>query len=148
MTGNILESSDQLVVAESERGGEVAVHGGECCHQLTIARGGGGQVCNAVDSFLFIYLVGGLVVNKICGVVSSTRGSGLQLAQFLVGGCKKYLEFGPGLVGWIPYFPLLSVVGEHTSLKYQLICDADNLQRSVRGIPSRGVLDDVFNFVD
>ena len=87
--GNILEGGDQLVVAERERGGEGVVRGGECCHQRAIARGGGGQVCNVVDSFLSIYLVGGLVVNKICGVVAGTRGGGLRLSQFLVGGCKK-----------------------------------------------------------
>ena len=67
------------------------------------------------------------MVNKIYGMVAGTRGGGLQLAQFLVGSCKKHLEFGPDLVGWIPSFPLLAVVGEHSSLKYQLICDANNL---------------------
>ena len=119
--GNILDSGDQIVVAERERGGEVAVRGGERCHRRAIASGGSVQVCNRVDSFLSIHLVGSLVVNKLCGMVAGTRGGGLQLAQFLVGGCKKDFEFGPGLVGWIPSFLLLAVVGEHTSLKYQLI---------------------------
>ena len=88
------------------------------------------------------------MVNKICGVVSGTPGCGLQLAQFLVGGCKKDLEFGPGLVVWIPSFPLLAVVGEYTSLKHQLICDSDNLQRGVRGISFRSVLDGAFDLVN
>ena len=93
-------------------------------------------------------MVSGLVVNKICGVLAGTRGVGLKLAQFLVGNGKKYIELGPGLVGWIPSFPLLAVLGEHSSLEYQLICDADDLQWGVRGIPSRGVIDSAFDFVD
>ena len=52
-----------------------------------------------------------MVVNKICGVVAGTRGGGLRLTQFLVVSCKKYLEFSPGLVIWIPYFTLLAAVG-------------------------------------
>ena len=88
------------------------------------------------------------MVNNICGVVSGTRGGVLRLAQFLVGGCKKDLEFGPGLVVWIPYFTLLSVVGERTSLKYQLICDSEDLQRGVRGITFHSVLDDAFDLVN
>ena len=76
-TEKILEGGDQLVVSECERGGEVAVCDGEHFHQHAIARGGVGQVCNGVNSFLSIYLVGGLVVNKICGVVSGTRSGGL-----------------------------------------------------------------------
>ena len=121
-TGNILEGGDQLSVAQRERGGEGTVCGGERCHQRAIARGGGDQVCNGVDNFLLIYMVGGVVVNNICGVVAGTRSGGLRLAQFLVGGGKKYLELGPGLVVWIPSFPLLAVVVEHFSLEYQLIC--------------------------
>ena len=88
------------------------------------------------------------MVNNICGVVSGTRGGFLRLAQFLVGGCKKDLEFGLGLVGWIPYFTLLSVVGERTSLKYQLICDSEDLHRGVRGITFHSVLDDAFDLVN
>ena len=88
------------------------------------------------------------MVNMICGVVAGTRSGVLQLAQFLVGGDKKYLELGPGLVGWIPYFPLLAVVREIFSLKYRLICYDDDLQRGVRSIPCRGVLDGAFDLVD
>ena len=83
----------------------------------------------------------------IGGVVASTRSGGLKHAQFLVCGGKN-LEFGPGLVGWIPSFPLLAVVVEHFSLEYQLICDADKFQWVVRGIPGRGVLDGAFDLVD
>ena len=61
---------------------------------------------------------------------------------------KKYLELNPGLVGWILSFPLLAVVGEHSSLKYQLICDANDLKRGVQGIPGRGVLDSALDLVD
>ena len=110
-----MECGDQLAVDEHERGGEGTVSGSEPCHRRAIDRSGGGQFCNGVDSFLSIYLVGGLVVNKICGVVAGTCGVGLRLAQFLVGGGKKYLELGPVLVGWIPFFSLLAVVGEHFS---------------------------------
>ena len=60
----------------------------------------------------------------------------------------KKLELGPGLVGWTPSFPLLTVVIEHSSSKYQLICNADNLQRGVWGITVRGVLDGAFKLVD
>ena len=143
-----MESGDQLVIAECEFGGEVAVRDGELCHRRAIAPSGGGQVCNGVNSFMLIYLVGGLVVNNICGMVTDTHSGGLRLAQFLVGGCKKKLEFGPGLVGWIPSFPLLAVVGVNSSLKYQLVCDVNNLQQGIRGIPCRGVLGGAFNLVD
>ena len=143
-----MESGKQLVVDERERNSKVDVCGGECCHRRAIARGGCGQVRNGIKSFLSIYLVGGLVVNKICDVVAGNRGGGLRLAQLLVGGCKKDLEFGPGIVSWIPSFSLLAVVGEHTSLKYQLICNADDLQRGVWGITCRGILDGAFYLVD
>ena len=109
--GNILEGGDQLVVAERERGVEGVVRGGECCHRRAIARGGCGQVRNGIKSFLSMYLLGGLVVNKICDVVAGNRGGGLRLAQLLVGGCKKDLEFVAGLVSWILSFPLLAVFG-------------------------------------
>ena len=147
-TGNILEGVDQIAVAENERGGEGTVCGGDCCHRHVIARSGGGQVCNDVDSFLLIYMVGGLVVNKSCGMVAGTCDGGLRFAELLVGGEKKYLELNPGLVGWILSFPLLAVVGEHSSLKYQLICDANDLKRGVQGIPGRGVLDSALDLVD
>ena len=124
-----MESGDQLVVAERERGGEGAVRDSERCHRRTIARGGGDQVCNGVDSFLPIYVVGGLVADNICGVVAGTRGGGLRLAHLLVGGGKKYLELGVGLLGWIPSFPLLAVVGEHSSLKYHLVCDVNDCKQ-------------------
>ena len=109
---------DQLAVAEHDRGGEGTVCGSECCHHCVIARGGGVQVCNGAKSFLPIYMVGDLVVNMIGGVLACTCGGGLRLAQFLVGGDEKYLEVVPGLVGWIPSFPLLAVVAEHSSLGY------------------------------
>ena len=91
-TGNILVGSDQLAVAEHERGGEGTVCGSECCHQCAIARGGGVQVFNGSKSFLPICMVGGLVVNMISCVVACTCGGGLRLAQFLVGGDEKTLK--------------------------------------------------------
>ena len=112
-----MEGGDQLVVSECERGGEVAVCDGEHFHQHAIARGGVGQVCNGVNSFLSIYMVGGLVVNMIDGVVAGTCGDSLRLVQFLVGGGKK-IELGPGLICWILLFPLLAIVVEHSSLEY------------------------------
>ena len=93
-------------------------------------------------------MVGSLLVDMIGGVVAGTRGGGLLLAQFLMGDGKKGLELGPGLVGWVPSFPLLAIVIKHSSLDYQLICDADNLQRGVRGIPGRGVLDSAFDLIN
>ena len=93
-------------------------------------------------------MVGSLLVDMIGGVVVGTRGGGLPLAQLLMGGGKKGLELGPGLVGWVPSFPLLAIVIKHSSLDYQLICDADDLQRGVQGIPGRFVLDSPFNLID
>ena len=113
-----------------------------------IASGGGGQVGNGVKIFLSIDMVGGLVVDVIGGVVAGTRGGGLQLAQFLMGGGKKGIELGPGLVGWIPSFPQLAISIEHSSLEYQLICNSNGLQQGVRGIPGRRVLDDAFGLID
>ena len=80
-------------------------------------------------------MVGGVLVNMIGVVVDGTHGGGLQLAQFLMGGGKKGLELGPGLVGWVPSFPHLEIVIERSSLEKQLICNADGLQRGVWGIP-------------
>ena len=93
-------------------------------------------------------MVGGLLVDMIGGPVSGTRVSGFRRAQFLMGGGKKGLELVPGLVGWVLSFPLLTIVIEHSSLEYQLICDANNLQRGVRGIPVRCVLNGAFDFID
>ena len=93
-------------------------------------------------------MVGGLVVDMIDGVVYGTRGCDLQLAQCLVGGGKQSLGLGPGLVRWIPSFPQLAIVIENSSLEYQLICDAEDLQRGVRGITCRSVLDGAFNLID
>ena len=93
-------------------------------------------------------MVGSLVVDVIGSVIAGTRGGGLLLAQFLMGGGKKVLELGPDLVGWIPSFPQLAIVVENSSLEYQLICDANNLQRGVRGIPGRSVLDGAFDLID
>ena len=92
-------------------------------------------------------MVGGLVVNMIGGVVAGTRGGGLQLAQFLVGGGKKSIELGTGIVGWILSFPLIAIIVEQSSLEYQLICNADDLQQGVQGIPVRGILNGAFNLV-
>ena len=93
-------------------------------------------------------MVGDLVVDMIGGVVYGTRGCSLQLAHCLVSGGKKSFELGPGLVRWIPSFPQLAIVIENSSLEYQLICDAEDLQRGVRGITCRSVLDDAFNLID
>ena len=84
----------------------------------------------------------------IGGVVARTRGGGLLLAQFLMGGGKKGLELGTGLAGWVPSFPQLSIVIEHSSLEYQFICNAGDLQWGVRGIPSLGVLNGAFDLID
>ena len=70
------------------------------------------------------------------------------LEQFLMGSGKKGLELGPGLVSWIPSFPHLAIVVEYSSMEYQLICDADDLQRGVQGIPGCGVLDGTFELID
>ena len=113
-----------------------------------IASGGGGQVGNGFNIFLSIYMVGGLVVDVIGGVVAGTHGGGLRLAQFLMGGGKKGIEIGPGLVGWIPSFPQLAISIENSSLEYQLICNFDDLQQGVRGIPGRSVLDEAFGLID
>ena len=113
-----------------------------------IARGGGFQVGNGVNSFPYIHMVGGLVVDMIGNVVAGNHGGGLQLAQFLMGGGNKGLELGPGLVGWIPSFPQLAIVIEHSILGYQLLFDADDLQRGVQGIPGHGVLDGAFDLID
>ena len=93
-------------------------------------------------------MVCGLVVAVIGGVIANTHGGELRLKQFLVGGGKKSLELGPGLVGWIPSFPQLETVVEHSSLEYQLICNANNLQQGVRGIPGLGVLNGAFGLID
>ena len=100
-----MEGSDKLAVAQRERGGKGNVGDGECCDQRAIASGGGGQVGNGIDSFLSIYMVGGVLVDMIGGVVSGTRGGGLRLAQFLMGSGKNVFELVPGLVGWVPLFP-------------------------------------------
>ena len=65
-----------------------------------------------------------------------------------MGGGKKGLELGPGFVGWIPSFPQLAIVIEHSGLENKLICNTDNLQRGVWGIPGRGVIDSAFNLID
>ena len=87
-------------------------------------------------------------IDMIGGMVAGTCGGGLQLAQFLMGGGKKGLGLGPGLVGWFPSFPHLEIVIEHSSLEYQLICNSDALQRGVRGIPGRGVLRGAFDLIN
>ena len=44
-------------------------------------------------------MVGSVLVGMIGGMVARKRSGGLRLAQFLMGGDKKGLELGPGLVG-------------------------------------------------
>ena len=107
-----MEVGDQLAIAQREHGGKGTVGGGESRNRRAIASGGGGQVGNGVDSFLSICMVGGVLADMIGGVVSSTRGGGLQLVQFLMGGGKKVFEMGPGIVGWVPLFPQLAIVIE------------------------------------
>ena len=104
-----------------ERGGKGTVGGSERCNQHAIASGGCGQVGNGVKIFLSIDIVGGVLVDMIGGVVAGNRSGGLRLAQLLMGGGKKGLELGPGLVGWVPSFPHLTIVIGHSSLEYHLI---------------------------
>ena len=64
-----------LSVSAAVRG---TVCGGERRNRHEIASGGSGQVGNGVNSFLPIDMVGSLLVDMIGGVVSGTRGGGLQ----------------------------------------------------------------------
>ena len=93
-------------------------------------------------------MVGGVLVDIIGGVVSGTRGGGLQLVQSLMDGGKKSLEMGPGIIGWLLLFLQLAIVIEHSSLENQLICDANNFQRDVWGIPGHGILYGAFDLID
>ena len=84
-----MEGGDQLAVAQRERGGKGTVGGGESRDRRAITSGGGGQVGNVVNSFLSIYIVGGVLDDMFGGVVAGTCGGSLRLAQFLMGDGKK-----------------------------------------------------------
>ena len=74
-----------------------------------IVSGDGGQFGNGVDSFLSIDMVGSMLADMIGGVVFGTCGGGWQLAQFMMGGGKKVLNWVQVLLAWYRFFHSLQL---------------------------------------
>ena len=127
MTGHDLGSDGDVCCGESRDGGEIT---GRSCGKFG-------------DSLKCVLMVDGSV-----GGLETGAGSGdLRLLPFLVESCEEYFEGVPGLICRVLVAPNLAVVEEQASLKHELVCNDDNLLRSVRSLACCRIFDSIFDLI-